>query len=102
MATVGMLSQDNSARINSLDFHRREDLLVTAGDDDSIHLYNTTSGTQQKTVFSRKYGVAHITFTHHPQSIVYASNKVSAAAEVLQTTHSATSMHAARSSCATA
>jgi len=68
--------QDNAGRINSLDFHRREDLLVTAGDDDSVHLYNIQSGTMDKTVFSRKYGVSHIRFTHHPQSVVYASNKV--------------------------
>lgn len=71
-----LLPQDNAGRINSLDFHRREDLLVTAGDDDSVHLYNIHSGTMDKTVFSRKYGVAHIRFTHHPQSVVYASNKV--------------------------
>lgn len=71
------LMQENTGRINSLDFHRREDLLVTAGEDDSVHLYNISSGTVDKTVFSRKYGVAHIRFTHHPLSVVYASNKAS-------------------------
>lgn len=49
---------------------------MTAGEDDSVHLYNINSGTVEKTVFSRKYGVSHIRFTHHPQSVVYASNKV--------------------------
>ena len=34
-------TQDNNARINSIDFHRTEDMLVTASDDDSIHIYNT-------------------------------------------------------------
>jgi WD40 repeat protein len=71
-----LLLQENTSSINSLDFHRQEDLLVTACEDDSVHLYNIESGTVDKTVFSRKYGVAHIRFTHHPYSVVYASNKV--------------------------
>lgn len=33
------------AKINSLDFHRTEDLLITASDDESIRLYNISSGT---------------------------------------------------------
>lgn len=53
-----------------------EDLLVTAGEDDSIRTYNTTSGTSSKVLFSKKYGVAHICFTHDPQSVIYASTKV--------------------------
>eukprot|EP00192_Tetraselmis_astigmatica_P014008 CAMPEP_0117677744 /NCGR_PEP_ID=MMETSP0804-20121206/16907_1 /TAXON_ID=1074897 /ORGANISM="Tetraselmis astigmatica, Strain CCMP880" /LENGTH=312 /DNA_ID=CAMNT_0005487045 /DNA_START=316 /DNA_END=1255 /DNA_ORIENTATION=+ len=67
--------QDNEGRINSLDFHRTDDLLVTAGEDDSIHLYDTQSGVLQKTLFSKKYGVHSIAFTHHPNSVIYASNK---------------------------
>jgi WD40 repeat protein len=77
--------QENTGCINSLDFHRQEDLLVTACEDDSVHLYNIESGTVDKTVFSRKYGVAHIRFTHHPYSVVYASNKASCAVAWLRT-----------------
>ncbi|EIE25790.1 histone H3 methyltransferase complex and RNA cleavage factor II complex, subunit SWD2 [Coccomyxa subellipsoidea C-169] len=72
---VGRVFKDNSARINSLDFHRSEDLLVTAGEDDSIRTYNTQSGTSSKVLFSKKYGVSHICFTHDPQSVIYASTK---------------------------
>ena len=36
--------QDNEGAINSIDFHRSEDLLVTASDDDSIHVYRTSTG----------------------------------------------------------
>ncbi|KAK9916201.1 hypothetical protein WJX75_010004 [Coccomyxa subellipsoidea] len=72
---VGRVFKDNAARINSLDFHRSEDLLVTAGEDDSIRTYNTQSGTSSKVLFSKKYGVAHICFTHDPQSVIYASTK---------------------------
>lgn len=68
--------QENEGRINSLDFHRTEDMLVTAGEDDSIHLYNTNTGLSQKTLYSKKHGIHCVTFTHHPNSIVYASNKV--------------------------
>jgi len=71
----GRVFQENEGRINSLDFHRKEDLLVTAGEDDSIHVYNTNTGLSQKTLYSKKHGIHCVTFTHHPNSIVYASNK---------------------------
>jgi len=64
---------DNKGPINSLDFHRTEDLLVTAGDDDSIHVYNTANGTQQRTLLSKKYGVGCICFTHHTNAIICGS-----------------------------
>lgn len=68
--------KDNEARINSIDFHRTEDLLVTAGDDDAINVYNTQTAQVQKTLLSKKYGVANISFTHDPNSVIYSSNKV--------------------------
>jgi len=34
-----------AGKINCLDFHRKEDLLVTSSEDDSIRLYNITSAT---------------------------------------------------------
>lgn len=40
------LLQDFQSKVNSLDFHRTEDLLITASDDDSIRLYNTATGKQ--------------------------------------------------------
>ncbi len=42
--SVCLPDQDNESPINSMDFHRTADLLVTASDDDSIHVYNTSSG----------------------------------------------------------
>mmetsp|Transcript_12984 Transcript_12984/g.39285 ORF Transcript_12984/g.39285 Transcript_12984/m.39285 type:complete len:364 (-) Transcript_12984:451-1542(-) len=71
----GRVFKDNQGRINSLAFHRSEDLMVTAGDDDSIHLYNLLSGSMEKVLMSKKHGVAHVAFTHHPQNVVYASRK---------------------------
>lgn len=71
----GRVFKDNQGRINSLAFHRAEDLLVTAGDDDSIHLYNINSGTMEKVIQSKKHGAAHVSFTHHPSNVIYASRK---------------------------
>ncbi|KAK9813206.1 hypothetical protein WJX72_010567 [[Myrmecia] bisecta] len=72
---MGRVFKEKQARVNSLDFHRTEDLLVTAGDDDSIHVYNTSTGQAQRNLFSKKYGVSNICFTHHPQAVIHASNK---------------------------
>ncbi|PSC71591.1 CBL-interacting kinase 32 [Micractinium conductrix] len=66
---------DATARINSLSFHRTEDKLVTASDDDAIRLYDTQTGAESKTLLSKKYGCANISFTHDPFSVIASSNK---------------------------
>jgi COMPASS component SWD2 len=73
---IGQVFKEGEGRINSLDFHRTEDLLVSAADDDAIKVYNTQTGHVQKTLLSKKYGVANIAFTHDPNSVIYSSNKV--------------------------
>ena len=73
-------AQDSYSPINSLDFHLREDLLVTAGDDDAIKLYSVNTGEHKQTNYSRKYGAAHVCFTHHERAVIYASNKARRAA----------------------
>ena len=65
-----------------MDFHLREDLLVTAGDDDAIKLYSVSAGEHKQSNYSRKYGAAHMCFTHHERAVIYASNKVRRAALV--------------------
>lgn len=42
--------EDPTARINSISFHRTSDLLVSASDDDSIRLYNTQTGLEDRWV----------------------------------------------------
>ena len=76
------VTQNYQGRINSLDFHRSEDLLVTASDDDAIRLYNTQNGSEIKQLFSKKHGVCNICYTHAPQAVVYASNKVAVKAGI--------------------
>lgn len=67
--------KEYTQRVNSLDFHRTEDLLITASDDDSIRLYNTCTGERGEVLFSKKYGVQNINFTHHPSHVVYATRR---------------------------
>ena len=73
---IGQVFKGGDGRINSIDFHRTEDLLVTANDNDEIKVYNTQTAQVQKTLLSKKYGVANIAFTHDPNSVIYSSNKV--------------------------
>jgi COMPASS component SWD2 len=43
--TVSHTNRWQAGKINCLDFHRKDDLLVTSSEDDSIRLYNTASAT---------------------------------------------------------
>ena len=70
---VGKTFKDNTAKINSLDFSKEGDFLITASDDESLHIYNTVSGKKHKSIFSKKYGVDLIRFTHHSSSVICAS-----------------------------
>ncbi|KAK7386709.1 hypothetical protein VNO78_27044 [Psophocarpus tetragonolobus] len=70
---VGMAFKDYNGRISSLDFHRASSYLVTASDDESIRLYEVTSGTCLKTINSKKYGVDLVCFTSHPTTVIYSS-----------------------------
>lgn len=70
---IGALFKDYNGKVNSLDFHRTEDRLVTASDDESIRLYDTTNATLLKIIHSKKYGADQITFTHHPSAVLYSS-----------------------------
>ncbi|KAK7310389.1 hypothetical protein RJT34_07867 [Clitoria ternatea] len=45
---VGMAFKDYNGRISSLDFHKASSYLVTASDDESIRLYDVTSGMQER------------------------------------------------------
>eukprot|EP01095_Lingulamoeba_sp_RSL-Kostka_P016863 TRINITY_DN845_c0_g1_i3.p1 TRINITY_DN845_c0_g1~~TRINITY_DN845_c0_g1_i3.p1 ORF type:complete len:247 (-),score=59.41 TRINITY_DN845_c0_g1_i3:58-798(-) len=66
--------QDNTKRINALDFSMDGEFLITSSDDESIHLYNCANGTMEKKSYCKKYGVDLISFTHHSSSVICASN----------------------------
>ena len=69
----GRFFHDHTTAVNALDFHHTEDFLVTTGDDDAIHVYNTNTGAKTKTLYSKKYGCANVCFTHSPAAVIYSS-----------------------------
>ncbi|KAK6128317.1 hypothetical protein DH2020_037940 [Rehmannia glutinosa] len=71
--SVGAVFSDFGGKINSLDFHRTADLLVTSSDDDSVRLYDITTAKLLKTTYHKKHGADRICFTHHPSSIICSS-----------------------------
>ncbi|KAI8533646.1 hypothetical protein RHMOL_Rhmol10G0025700 [Rhododendron molle] len=60
-------------KINSVDFHRTADLLITASEDDSVRLYDIANAKLLKTTYHKKHGADRICFTHHPSSVVCSS-----------------------------
>lgn len=62
--------------VTSLDFDDTGEFLLAACSDDSLQLYNAKEGKHIKTLLSQKYGCHLARFTHHSQSILYASTKV--------------------------
>ncbi|BGP58512.1 hypothetical protein JCM8202_001176 [Rhodotorula sphaerocarpa] len=59
----------------SLDFDDRGDWLITAGEDESMQLFDVRTGKHQKQLYSKKYGVHLARFTHKSSTVIYASTK---------------------------
>ncbi len=72
-ASAGQAEQ--MPKIESLDFHQSEQLMVSVTTDAAIRVYDTKEGTQVKSFFSTKYGAASVQFAHHPNCIIYASSR---------------------------
>jgi len=64
---------ENSNVINSMDFSEDGSLLITASDDESMILYHADTGSLEKKLFSKKYGVDKIRFTHQNNAVLCAS-----------------------------
>ncbi|KAG6790107.1 hypothetical protein POTOM_006253 [Populus tomentosa] len=71
--SIGAVFSEFGGKINSIDFHRKDDLLVTASEDDSVRLYDIASAKLLKTTFHKKHGADRICFTHHPSSVICSS-----------------------------
>lgn len=63
------------AAITSLDFDDSGVWCLSAGEDESIQLYDCRTGKYNKTSFSKKYGVGLARFTHDANHCVYSSTK---------------------------
>lgn len=59
----------------SLDFDDKGELCVSASDDETIQLWNVKTGRHAKTLYSKKYGVHMVRFTHRSSTVIYASTK---------------------------
>ncbi|XP_039143338.1 protein ANTHESIS POMOTING FACTOR 1 [Dioscorea cayenensis subsp. rotundata] len=81
---IGAVFTDYEGNISSLDFHRTEDLLITASEDDSVRLYNIATASLLKTTYHKKHGADRVCFTHHPSSIICSSRYNSASTESLR------------------
>ncbi|MCJ1326500.1 member of Set1p complex, histone methyl transferase [Thelotrema lepadinum] len=64
-----------STTATSLSFDDTGDLLLASLSDETLQLYNCREGRAEKTLLSKKYGCHLARFTHHSQSIIYASTK---------------------------
>ncbi|KMS98188.1 hypothetical protein BVRB_4g095150 isoform A [Beta vulgaris subsp. vulgaris] len=71
--SIGAVFSDFGEKINSIDFHRTSDLLVTASADDSVRLYDIVNAKLLKTTYHKKHGADRICFTHHTSSVVCSS-----------------------------
>eukprot|EP01026_Neomeris_dumetosa_P075009 TRINITY_DN7866_c0_g1_i1.p1 TRINITY_DN7866_c0_g1~~TRINITY_DN7866_c0_g1_i1.p1 ORF type:complete len:328 (-),score=31.45 TRINITY_DN7866_c0_g1_i1:812-1795(-) len=67
-------SQDHE-KFNSLSFHRTRDLLVTANDGGTLTVYDTTIGEATRVIFSQKYGVGNVCYTHAETAILHSSTQ---------------------------
>nr|CAH8874572.1 unnamed protein product [Trichobilharzia regenti] len=68
--------KENCDNINSLSFSSNGESLISSSDDDQMVIYDCSSGTPRRTLFSKKYGVNLIQFTHSPSTAIHASTKI--------------------------
>ena len=65
----------NEKEINSMDFSRDGNLLITSSKDDSICLYSIPKRELSKKLYNKTYGVENVIFTHISQAVLCTSNK---------------------------
>merc|ERR1712004_22086 len=73
---VAKIFKENTDKINSIDFSEDGTTLISSSDDDSIQIYDVVKGVPGKTLFSKKYGVDIIRYTHQANCVIYSSNKI--------------------------
>jgi len=76
MQRFGQREAERPFSVTSIDFDDTGELCLVARDDETIQVYNCKDGKHTKELKSQKYGVDLARFTHHNQSIIYASTKI--------------------------
>ena len=66
--------RDHTGPINSVDFTKDGEWLLTGSADCRVCLYSCQSGTLDRVVTCAEHGVALTRFTHDPLSVIVASN----------------------------
>ncbi|XP_068171966.1 WD repeat-containing protein 82-like [Antennarius striatus] len=73
---VARTYRENSMKVNCVDFSSNGEHAISSSDDDCIVLYDVRDGKPKRTLYSKKYGVDLIRYTHgDTQKVVYSSNK---------------------------
>ncbi|TNN84000.1 WD repeat-containing protein 82 [Liparis tanakae] len=73
---VAKVFRENSDKINCFDFSSNGESIISSSDDDSLVLYDCQEGKPKRTLYSKKYGVDLIRYTHAANTVVYSSNKI--------------------------
>uniref|UniRef100_A0A674AS04 WD repeat domain 82 n=1 Tax=Salmo trutta TaxID=8032 RepID=A0A674AS04_SALTR len=73
---VAKVFRENSDKINCFDFSSNGETIISSSDDDSLVLYDCQEGKPKRTLYSKKYGVDLIRYTHAANTVVYSSNKI--------------------------
>uniref|UniRef100_I3J7Z2 Twinfilin n=1 Tax=Oreochromis niloticus TaxID=8128 RepID=I3J7Z2_ORENI len=73
---VAKVFRENTDKINCFDFSSNGETIISSSDDDSLVLYDCQEGKPKRTLYSKKYGVDLIRYTHAANTVVYSSNKI--------------------------
>ena len=70
---IARVLRTHKSQVNSLDFSKDGELLLSSGEDQRVCLYSTTAGATQRTALCSAHGAMLARFTHDPMSIIVAS-----------------------------
>lgn len=70
---IAKVFKDNQKYITSLDFDDNGTICITASEDDSMHVYDVLHGKPKQLLYSKKYGVNLVRFTHRHTNVLHTS-----------------------------
>uniref|UniRef100_A0A3P8QN08 Anaphase-promoting complex subunit 4 WD40 domain-containing protein n=1 Tax=Astatotilapia calliptera TaxID=8154 RepID=A0A3P8QN08_ASTCA len=74
---VARTHRKNEEKVNCVDYSPNGENVITSSDDDRILLYDMRDGKCKSNLFSKKYGVDLIRYTHgDTNTVIYSSNKL--------------------------
>ena len=71
-----IFNSNNQQRVKLMDFDASGQHLITASDNDALNLYDASAGTHRRVLYSRKYGVQLVRYTHSETAVLYGSTRV--------------------------